>query len=71
MTDRDARITELEIALTHHQAVADDLSEIVREHAGRIDRLEARLAQFAQRLAAVEAALPGGEPDPDAPPPHW
>ena len=64
-----ARITELEIALAHQERVAEDLSDVVREQADRLARLERRLAAVTERVASLEAR-------PDAPPaerrpPHW
>ncbi len=65
------RLTELEIALTHQQAMLDELSEVVRAQADRIDLLRAQLDRLALRLAAAEAALPDDAPEADRPPPHW
>ncbi len=68
MTD-DARLTELEIALSHHGRLGEELSELVREQAARIDRLERRIAAMVERLDSLEAD--GGAPPVDRPPPHW
>jgi SlyX protein len=65
-----ARLTELEIALTHQERVAEELSEIVRAQSGRLDLLERALAGLAERLAELEAqATP--PPAAGARPPHW
>jgi SlyX protein len=63
------RFTELEIALAHQERVTEELNEVVREQAGRLDRLERTLAALARRLAAMEEAPEA--PEADAPPPHW
>jgi SlyX protein len=69
MTDAEARITELEIALAHQERMAEDLSEVLREQADRLARAERQLARAFERLAALEA---GGPPPPaDSRPPHW
>lgn len=70
MSDTLARITELEIALTHQQAASDELSGVLRDQGLRLDRLEALAARLVERLRAAEAARPAGE-GPERPPPHW
>jgi uncharacterized coiled-coil protein SlyX len=42
---------------------------VVRAQAARIDRLERRIAEIAERMAAAEAQATGAHPEP--PPPHW
>jgi len=70
MTDRDARLTELEIALAHQERVSEDLSENVRAQDGRLDRLDRHVTALLDRLSALEA---GGlaMPPADSRPPHW
>lgn len=68
---QDHRLTELEIALTHQEALVEDLNTIVRDQADRLDRLEARLFHLATRLAEAEASLPGDGPEAHQPPPHY
>ena len=64
------RLTELEIALAHQERLTEELSDLVREQADRLDRLERTLAVLARRLEA--ARLDEGEaPAANAPPPHW
>ncbi len=70
MTDPDHRMTELEIALTHQQAMLDELSGVVRDQDARIDTLLLRLDRLARRIEEADAAQ-GSEPDADARPPHW
>jgi SlyX protein len=65
----DNRLTELEIALAHQERLAEELSEIVRGQADRLDRLERTLALLARRIEEAD-----GRPDAPAahaPPPHW
>ncbi|MFT3973173.1 MAG: SlyX family protein [Amaricoccus sp.] len=68
MPDTD-RLTELEIALAHQERLAEELSDIVRTQAERLDRLERTLALLARRLAAAEDGPEA--PAANAPPPHW
>lgn len=64
----EGRLTELEIALAHQERLAEELSEIVRAQADRLDRLERTLALLAQR---IEEAEDRPAPAANAPPPHW
>ncbi len=66
----DARLTEIEIALTHQEAATEDLSEAVRLQAARIDRLERLVDALTLRLVEAETGS-GAPPEPDARPPHW
>jgi uncharacterized coiled-coil protein SlyX len=70
MPDHAARLTELEIALSHQERLGEDLNEVVRDQSERIARLEARVAALATRLVALEAD-DGPAPPADARPPHW
>jgi SlyX protein len=65
-----ARLTELEIALTHQERVAEELSEIIRAQAGRLDLVERALAGLAERLAELESR-DTSPPAAGARPPHW
>ena len=51
----DARLTEIEIALTHAEAGVEELGAVVRAQADRIDRLERRLAALAALVVEAEA----------------
>lgn len=66
----DDRLTALEIALAHAERTVEELSDVVREQAERVARLERQVAGLAARLGAVEE---GGGPAPpaDQRPPHW
>ncbi|KQT53846.1 MULTISPECIES: SlyX family protein [unclassified Aureimonas] len=52
----DPRIEDLQILLSHQGLVIEDLSEEVRRQGAAIDRLEAVLRQFADRLQQAEPA---------------
>ena len=60
MTDRDARLTELEIALAHQERLGEDLSEMVRDQADRLDR--ARAAGRGARSTASRRWKPAAPP---------
>jgi len=70
MADADARLTEIEIALAHQERLAEELNEVVRAQADRLDALERRLALITARLVESEAG-DGGAPAADVRPPHW
>ena len=70
MPDRDARVTELEIALAHQERLGEELSDELKAQADRLAVLERRLAAVVERLATLEAGAPA-EPRADARPPHW
>lgn len=65
----DNRLTELEIALAHQQHLSEELSDIVRAQADRLDVLERALSILARRLEDMDAGP--DRPPADAPPPHW
>ena len=64
----DERLIEIETALAHQERITEDLSEIVRGQAGRLDQLERALLELSERLEAAEAR---GGPEREKPPPHW
>ncbi len=70
MTGKDQRLTELEIALSHQDRVVEELSEILRDHAERLARLETLVSRLADRIAIAESHLDDA-PTEDRPPPHW
>jgi len=67
----DPRITRLEEALAHHEAVVEDLHQIVRRQQEEIDRLTRRVTMLMQRAAEQEAEATSGIPLADQKPPHW
>lgn len=64
----DARLTEVEIALSHAEAALEELSGVVRAQSDRIDRLDRLVDAMARRIAEAEA---GVLPPADERPPHW
>jgi SlyX protein len=70
MSGTDDRVTELEIALSHQQAMLDELSEVVHRQAEELTVLRRALVQLRDRLleAGQDDAPP---PSVDRPPPHW
>jgi SlyX protein len=68
--DVDRRLVALEIRLSHHERMAEDLSEVVARQAGTIDTLTADMRRLRERLGELEA---GWSPSPqdDKPPPHY
>jgi uncharacterized coiled-coil protein SlyX len=70
MTDRDARVTELEIALAHQERLGEELSDVIRTLADRLAASERRITALTERVAALEAGGPA-ESQADARPPHW
>lgn len=70
MTEAESRLTDLEIALTHQEALVEDLNAIVREQAERIDRLERAFGELARRLAGALEEMEA-PPEANVRPPHW
>ena len=58
--DQQARITELEIEAAFRRKTLDDLDEVIRAQADRIDRLERQLAELAADGVGVDMARPEG-----------
>ncbi|MCF8483060.1 MAG: SlyX family protein [Rhodospirillum sp.] len=69
-TDLDRRLTDLEIRLTHHERLAEDLSEVVAAQDKRIERLTLQVRHLAKRLREVDPG-PDRSPSDDRPPPHY
>lgn len=65
------KITELEERIAHLTRITDDLSDIVAEQAGRIERLERQVHQLRERAAVEELQTGGQIPLTDQRPPHW
>lgn len=66
----DPRLTAIEIALTHQQAAVEDLSDVVRDQAARMARLERLIAALTARLGEAREDADARD-DPDVRPPHW
>ncbi len=69
MADGEDRLTAVETALAHQERVAEELSEVVRDLAERLARLERRMAALADHVLSLEDG--GAAPSADKPPPHW
>ena len=65
------RITELEMQLAHTTRLCEELSDVVADQAGRIDKLERKLLILSERAATEEANRPGSVVLGDQRPPHW
>lgn len=66
----NARITELEIQVSHQGRTIEDLSEIVAKQADEIARLNRRVGLLLERAAEAETGA-GGVIIADQKPPHW
>lgn len=73
MSDTEKRLTELETALAHAERAGEEMSEVVRDQAGRIDLLTRQIAALARRLRDMEdaASASPGAAQADVRPPHW
>lgn len=60
-TALEARITELEIRLTHQDRLLEELNSVVIEQQDLLDRLRREVGALTQRLAE---SVPDGEPPP-------
>jgi SlyX protein len=68
--EAERRLVALEMRLSHHEVMAEELSEVVAQQARTIDLLTAELRRLRGRMAEAEAALPASPQD-DKPPPHY
>ena len=67
----EQRFIALESRLSHHERMAEELSDVVARQARRIDILTAQLHHLREQLGEIAAA---GWPRPlqdDKPPPHY
>lgn len=67
----ETRITRLEELLAHQSRMVEDLSDVVRGQADRIDRLERRVQMLLARAAEAELDAGGTVPMADQKPPHY
>lgn len=67
----ETRITRLEELLAHQSRMVEDLSDVVRGQADRIDRLERRVQMLLARAAEAELDAGGTVPLADQKPPHY
>jgi len=70
MPDRDNRLVEIEIALAHQQHVLEELSDLIRAQADRLDGLGRAAEALGRGLASLEDGA-GAPPRADRRPPHW
>lgn len=68
--EANRRLVALESRLSHHEIMAEELSEVVTQQARSIDMLVAEVRRLKERLGEAEAGLPGSPQD-DRPPPHY
>lgn len=70
MTDTEQRLIELETRLSHHEKMAEDLSDVLAEQQRTIDLLTVQLRRLTERMRDMAA---GWSPSPqdDKPPPHY
>jgi SlyX protein len=72
MTDAQSdRQDRMEEQMAHLSRAVDDLSEMLRAQAARLDRLERRLALLLEREAEREADAGSSVLLADQRPPHW
>ncbi|MGB3627630.1 MAG: SlyX family protein [Henriciella sp.] len=65
-----SRLDELEMRVVHQDQTIEDLNAAITAQWKLIERLEARLAQLSERVAAAEQSA--GEDAPvNRPPPHY
>ena len=69
--ENNEHIIDLEIKLTEALRLAEELSDVVAEQAGRIEVAERRIQMLMERAAQDEANSMTGANMNDAPPPHW
>ncbi|MEK7355349.1 MAG: SlyX family protein [Bdellovibrionota bacterium] len=66
MTDSEARLTELEIKLSHQDVLIEDLRQALGLHHEAIEKLEKRMKILLDRNEGKPAVGPGNEK-----PPHY
>jgi SlyX protein len=68
--DMQERLIALESRLTHHERMAEEMSDVVAEQQRVIDLLTAQLRRLTERMRDMAA---GWSPSPqdDRPPPHY
>lgn len=64
------RLVALESRLSHHEIMAEELSEVVTLQGRTIDNLTAEIRRLRARLAAAEAGYTPSQHD-EKPPPHY
>jgi SlyX protein len=64
------RLVALESRLSHHEVMAEELSEVVARQGRTIDDLTTEIRRLRLRLAAAEAGYTASQQD-EKPPPHY
>lgn len=67
----EQRVIELETRLAHHERMAEEMSAVLFEQGRAIDLMTAQLRRLRERIGELEAAVPGGSPADERPPPHY
>ncbi|ASG20674.1 SlyX family protein [Nitrospirillum viridazoti] len=70
MDSVEQRLIDLEMRITHHERMAEELSQVVADQGQMIDMLTARVHRLLARLQEAEG---GWRPSPqdEKPPPHY
>jgi SlyX protein len=70
MDSVEQRLIDLEMRITHHERMAEELSQVVADQGQVIDMLTARMRRLLARLQEAES---GWRPSPqdEKPPPHY
>jgi len=68
--DMQQRLIALETRLTHHERMAEELSDVLAEQQRTIDLLTAQLRRLNDRMREMAAGW-SSSPQDDRPPPHY
>lgn len=70
MTNIEERLIALESRLTHHERMAEEMSDVIAEQQRTIDLLTLQMRRLSERMRDMAA---GWSPSPqdDRPPPHY
>jgi len=64
----EQRLIALEIRLSHHERMAEEMSEVVARQARTIDILTAQLRHLREQVGEIAAGWPRSSPQDDKPP---
>ncbi len=65
-----SRTDELEIRISHHERMIEDLNTTITSQWKELDRLRRDVERLSDRLASAEVAI-GPDSGEEPPPPHW
>ncbi len=68
--ETERRLVALESRLSHHERMAEDLSEVVAAQARTIELLQAQIRHLRQRMAELAEGW-SRSPQDEKPPPHY